>query len=74
VPVAAGRDTAAHIRGAQLEIIEGMGHDFPPSLMAQVAARIAAHCRASQPAVPVTTAAAAVAEPQPQPQPILPPA
>jgi len=69
VPVAAGRDTAAHIRGAQLEIIEGMGHDFPPSLMAQVAARIAAHCRAAQPAVPVTTAAAAVAEPQPQPQP-----
>ena len=65
VPVAAGRDTAAHIRGAQLEIIEGMGHDFPPSLMVQVAARIAGHCRAAQPAVPVTTAAAAVAEPQP---------
>jgi len=69
VPVAAGRDTAAHIRGAQFEIIDGMGHDFPPSLMAQVAARIAEHCRAAQPAVPVVTAAAAVAEPQPQPQP-----
>jgi pimeloyl-ACP methyl ester carboxylesterase len=74
VPVAAGRDTAAHIRGAQLEIIDGMGHDLPPSLMAQVASRVAAHCRAAQPALPVTTAAAAVAEPlpQPQPQPILP--
>lgn len=48
VPVAAGRDTAAHIPGAQLEIIDGMGHDFPPGLMAQLAARIAEHCRAAQ--------------------------
>ena len=45
VPVAAGRDTARHIRGAQLEIIEGMGHDFPPALMARIAARVADHCR-----------------------------
>lgn len=44
VPVAAGRDTAAHVPGAQLEIIEGMGHDFPPRLMTQIADRIAAHC------------------------------
>jgi pimeloyl-ACP methyl ester carboxylesterase len=48
VPVAAGRDTAAHIPGATLEIIDGMGHDFPPGLMAQLAARIAEHCRAAQ--------------------------
>ncbi len=27
-----GRDTAAHIRGAELRVIEGMGHDFPPAL------------------------------------------
>lgn len=73
VPVAAGRDTAAHIRGARLEIIDGMGHDFPPSLMAQVAASIAEHCRTAQPAPPVVTAEAAVAvsvavaEPQPIP-------
>jgi pimeloyl-ACP methyl ester carboxylesterase len=45
VPVAAGRDTARHIRGAQLEVIEGMGHDFPPALMARIAARVADHCR-----------------------------
>jgi len=50
VPIAAGRDTAAHIPGATLEIIEGMGHDFPPSLMARIATRIAEHCRATQPA------------------------
>ena len=45
VPVAAGRDTARHVAGAQFEVIEGMGHDFPPALMTQVAARIADHCR-----------------------------
>ena len=50
VPVAAGRDTAAHIPGAKLEIVDGMGHDFPPGLMAQLAARIAEHCRSAQPA------------------------
>ena len=47
VPVAAGRDTARHVRGAQLEIIEGMGHDFPPALMTRIAERIAAHCAVS---------------------------
>ena len=51
VPVAAGRDTAAHIPGAKLEIFDGMGHDFPPGLMAQLAARIAEHCRSAQPAL-----------------------
>ena len=56
VPVLAGRDTATHIRGAQLEIIEGMGHDFPPALMQELAVRVIAHCRAAQPAdtAPVT--------------------
>ena len=52
VPVAAGRDTAAYIPGAKLEIIDGMGHDLPPALMAPLAARIAEHCRAAQPAAP----------------------
>jgi pimeloyl-ACP methyl ester carboxylesterase len=32
VPVRAGRDVAAAIPGARLEIIEGMGHDLPPQL------------------------------------------
>jgi pimeloyl-ACP methyl ester carboxylesterase len=50
VPLAAGIDTAANIPGSRLEVVPGMGHDFPPSLMATLAARIAAHCHAAQPA------------------------
>jgi pimeloyl-ACP methyl ester carboxylesterase len=34
VPVAGGRDTAANIPGAELRVIEGMGHDMPPALYA----------------------------------------
>jgi pimeloyl-ACP methyl ester carboxylesterase len=49
VPVAAGRDTARHVRGAELEIVEGMGHDFPPELMTRIAGRIAEHCLAVRP-------------------------
>jgi pimeloyl-ACP methyl ester carboxylesterase len=45
LPVAAGRDTALHIAGARLEIIEGMGHDLPPDLQPVLVQRIAAHCR-----------------------------
>jgi proline iminopeptidase len=52
VPPAAGRDTAASIPGARLELVEGMGHDFPPALMARLAVRIAAHCRAAPLATP----------------------
>ncbi len=29
IPVACGEDVAAHIPGAEMRIIEGMGHDFP---------------------------------------------
>jgi len=57
VPLAAGRDAAAHIPGARLEIVPGMGHDFPPALMTRLAASIVEHCRAATPA-----AAAAPAE------------
>jgi pimeloyl-ACP methyl ester carboxylesterase len=32
VPVAAGRDLAARIAGARLDLVEGMGHDLPPPL------------------------------------------
>ena len=32
VPVAGGRDTAASVKGAELRIIPGMGHDMPPAL------------------------------------------
>jgi pimeloyl-ACP methyl ester carboxylesterase len=45
----AGKDTAAHIKGAELCIVEGMGHDFPPSLFGFVAGAIAENAhRASQ--------------------------
>lgn len=55
VPLAAGIDTAANIAGSRLEVFPGMGHDFPPGLMARVAGRIAEHCRRAQPvAVPAT--------------------
>jgi pimeloyl-ACP methyl ester carboxylesterase len=32
VPLAAGRDTAQNIANAELRVIPGMGHDFPPQL------------------------------------------
>jgi len=47
VPPAAGQEAAAYIPGAQFEVVDGMGHDFPPSLMTQLVVRIAAHCRAA---------------------------
>ena len=37
VPVEGGRDTAANIPGAELRVIEGMGHDLPPALYATFA-------------------------------------
>jgi pimeloyl-ACP methyl ester carboxylesterase len=36
-----GRATAEAIPGAELVLIEGMGHDLPPGLRSQLAARIA---------------------------------
>jgi pimeloyl-ACP methyl ester carboxylesterase len=45
VRIAGGRDTAANIHGARLKIIPGMGHDFPPALMAGIAVMVAEHCR-----------------------------
>lgn len=43
VPASAGRDTARHISGARLEIIEGMGHDLPTPLLPRIASLIADH-------------------------------
>jgi pimeloyl-ACP methyl ester carboxylesterase len=45
VPVAGGRDTAAHIQGAKLKIIAGMGHDLPLALTDEIADAIADHAR-----------------------------
>jgi pimeloyl-ACP methyl ester carboxylesterase len=43
VPLAGGEDTAAAIPGAELLVIEGMGHDLPPELWPRLVAAIAAH-------------------------------
>lgn len=45
VPVEAGRDTADSIPGAQLMIIEGMGHSLPPEAWQQIVMAIADHAR-----------------------------
>jgi pimeloyl-ACP methyl ester carboxylesterase len=48
VPVAAGRDTAANIPGAELRVIPGMGHDLPLALTGTIAdAIVAAAMRAT---------------------------
>lgn len=40
IPLACGRDTAASIAGARLQVVPGMGHDFPVALMPVFAAAI----------------------------------
>jgi proline iminopeptidase len=47
VPLAAGLDTAEHIRGARMEVVMGMGHDFPDVLMPRLAKEVAEHCHAA---------------------------
>lgn len=63
VPLAAGFDTAKSIPGARLEVVMGMGHDFPPQLLASVARRIAAHCREADAASSAVTPQPAAATP-----------
>jgi pimeloyl-ACP methyl ester carboxylesterase len=43
IPVAAGHDTAATIPGAQLLLIEGMGHSFPREVWSPIIDAIARH-------------------------------
>jgi pimeloyl-ACP methyl ester carboxylesterase len=45
VPVAAGRDLAARIAGAQADVVPGMGHDLPVQLLPRFADAIAANAR-----------------------------
>jgi len=40
INVAAGEDTAAHIPGAELRIVEGMGHEIPPDIYEEMASWI----------------------------------
>lgn len=49
VPVEGGRDTAAHIPGARLKTIPGMGHDLPLALVDEIADAIAGHARNAAP-------------------------
>ncbi|HUS68385.1 MAG TPA: alpha/beta fold hydrolase [Kofleriaceae bacterium] len=41
IPVEGGRDTAATVPGARLEIIAGMGHDLPPAIWPRLVDAIA---------------------------------
>lgn len=43
VPIECGIDTAENIKGARLEIIEGMGHDFPEALIDKIALLVSQH-------------------------------
>lgn len=43
VPVAAGYDLAERIRGATLEVIPGMGHDFPEPLVPRITDLVLRH-------------------------------
>jgi len=43
VPVACGVDLARHIRGAQLELIDGLGHDLPEALLPRLTDSITRH-------------------------------
>ena len=45
IPAEGGKDTAARIKGAQLMLVAGMGHDFPAPLIANLVTAIASHCR-----------------------------
>lgn len=49
VPLAGGQDTAAHIPGATLKTIPGMGHDLPLQLVDEIADAVADHARAAEP-------------------------
>ncbi len=47
---AAGRAVAAAIPGAELKMIEGMGHDLPPQLWPQITGDLIANARRAEPA------------------------
>ena len=45
IPSACGADIAANIEGSRFELIEGMGHDLPPSKLPKIVDLIAKHCQ-----------------------------
>ena len=50
VPLVNGQATAAAIPGARLEIVAGMGHDYPPQYWDQLVTLITTHAHAAVPA------------------------
>lgn len=44
IPIAAGRDTAAHVPGATFRVLHGMGHDLPDPMLPTLVEAIAEHC------------------------------
>jgi pimeloyl-ACP methyl ester carboxylesterase len=51
VPFACGQDTAQRIPGARLVAIDGMGHDWPPAVVAHLLVHLVPHFKAAnQPA------------------------
>jgi pimeloyl-ACP methyl ester carboxylesterase len=49
VPIESGHATAAAIPGAHLEIVKGMGHDYPPEHWDTMVDLISTHAKASTP-------------------------
>jgi pimeloyl-ACP methyl ester carboxylesterase len=47
VPLDSGRATADAIPGARLEIVEGMGHDYPPQVWDRMVELITTHAKAA---------------------------
>ncbi|CAA9496482.1 MAG: Beta-ketoadipate enol-lactone hydrolase [uncultured Sphingomonadaceae bacterium] len=47
VPKEGGVDTAARVRGARLELIEGMAHDLPPKEVPRIVELICEHAKAA---------------------------
>ena len=47
IPPACGKDIAANVKGARFELVEGMGHDLPPSKLPELVNLIADHCQAA---------------------------
>jgi pimeloyl-ACP methyl ester carboxylesterase len=47
MPIEAGRATAAAIPGARFEIIEGMGHDYPPQYWDRLVELITTHAKSA---------------------------
>jgi len=49
IPPDCGLDVARHIPGARLELVEGMGHDFPPALSPHLARILGEHLDGCRP-------------------------